>query len=386
MISGISSRLFKGWPYFFCDFQSVACAGRAALAGVDIYTAQDMPICKGLEAKPYIYIPAVADASGWVTSMIGGPAFFWAYVTVFVCALGYLLWILVMDKSAPAPLSARLLGLGMVTGSGVAWGNFAVVLHALVALASRVAYRAPLVFVAAVASAAAMKPTFAAYLFVFLLAPWPAWKRLAWAGGGAAVAMAPLALFILGGGPEVDTWRRAAEGMVLDVQLGDGAFGVGFLLGVDAREPVMFLGYAVFAAVVIASCLQLVERMRPSNADRIWLGLSAAVLIDPRFQSYDVFLLAPGAIVAARSIAGLDASASRTCLRIVTCGLAAALVMNVLDLAEYANKTAFLCMSLTLAAAAVRSLFPASALARKRLPLDQAGGAPGLRPARLRKA
>jgi hypothetical protein len=60
------------------------------------------------------------------------------------------------------------------------------------------------------------------------------------------------------------------------------------------------------------------------------------------------------------------------------CGLAAALLMNIIDLAEYANKTAFLCMSLSLVLAAVRSVFPART--RVTRPGIQSAGPLGARP------
>ena len=190
------------------------------------------------------------------------------------------------------------------------WGNIAVILHGVVLLAALTFETLPWLFVAAVVVAAWVKPVFLAYLAVVLIADRPVLNRILMAFAGVVAGLAPTLLFSLTGGHLAQEWAAILGHFVYDTTPGYGYFGWLDLIGINGGSAVVQAGYLVFAGLLLTAGLCLAEGLALDGRERLWLGLSLAVLLIPRIMSQDIFLLGPGLVIVARK--GADWMAQRT--------------------------------------------------------------------------
>jgi hypothetical protein len=306
LVSGVVSRISKG-SIWFQDFDAVACAGERLAAGLSIYEQE--PVCAGMEPTGFVYLPWVARAFNAVSQAVGPDGLKWSYAAIYVAAFALLGWAAFFNRRAAGSMWDRLPVLGLVTGSTIYWGNVAPILHAFVVAAALVAARHPAVFALALAMAAAVKPVFLTYGLVLLVLPIPVWKRLALGGLAAALGLAPTVHFMLTGDEMAAQWQANLDWFVYRVQPGDGFLGWLFLLGADTGSLAAQVGWAVFAGVVTVAVIALSVRGGLSPEQRVWLGMGAGALANPRIVPLDVLMLAAlvGAVIhIARTAAASD--------------------------------------------------------------------------------
>ena len=329
----------------------MACAGLHSLASQPLYAQLG---CPGLQPSEFIYLPTVARLAGEAIRTVGLPALGAAYALVFACACLVLLAASLRARGAfmawepPQPWMFW----AFLTGSAFSWGNVAVPLHALVFLASLAAERTLLPLAAAIVLGAWVKPLFLSYLVVLLLAQ-TTWRcKLPLAAATAVLGLAPAALFLATGGAEATAWRAAVVREVASVSPGDGAFGWASWLGLRAQELPAQLLWLAYAGALTAAALLFVQRTQLEARARILLGLSLAVLLNPRIMSQDLFLLGPGLAAAASAYAALAPNRPGPG-RLLAATCFAVLALQLLDGSRWAGRAGDLALAVAFAWMAV---------------------------------
>lgn len=296
VILGVAAKLMHS-KLWFGDYQAVACAGQKALAGLPLY---DLNLaCNGMHPSVYVYVPCVARLAALCQQIVGEPGLFAGYLVLFVAAVAALM-LAPFGRGVPGTWRDKLPFTVLWSGSAVMWGNIAVILHGGILLAALTFESLPWLFVAAVAIAAWVKPVFLAYLAVVLLAQRPMLNRLIMASAGMLAGLLPTLLFSVTGGHLAQQWAAILSHFVYDTTPGYGYFGWLDLIGVNGNSAAVQVGFLVFAGLLGVAGLSLAEGLALNGRERLWLGLSLAVLLIPRIMSQDIFLLGPGLVIAAR--------------------------------------------------------------------------------------
>lgn len=351
LLKGLVNRLTEGGVSFGDDWQAVVCAARQVAASGPLYG--EGAGCAAFSHTPYVYLPWVAEGLARLNGLIGEPAALIAYGAVYAVAVAVLAWVLLLRRTTPGPFPARILFLGLITGSAIALGNVAIPLHALVLVTALVLPVTVIPFALALGLAGAVKPVLLTYGVVLLLAP-IGWGRRLVAGLAALVlALGPLAWAVQQGWPAFIAWQQMVATMAVDTAPGDGLWGWLALFGLSGTNPIALALAAGYGLALLLAGLLVAHRGGLDGGQRIWLGLSVGVLLIPRLMAIDLFLLGPGLIVLALVARHVFAPASW----LVVGGAALGLFLDLVDAGDYAIKVAVLAFVLALLTTAVALLF-----------------------------
>jgi hypothetical protein len=302
LIVGIIAKLYRS-KYIFSEYQSVACAGLKALQGAPIY-ALDLQ-CPGMRAASFVYIPGVAHVAAFFERFLTEPGFLILYLVFYLAAAAALIYVPFFARKSPGNWRDKLPFAVFLSSSAFMLGNIAVILHGLVLVGALAIEISPWLFIAAVAVAAWVKPTFLTYLMVILLLDIPLRRRIGLMASGVLIGLLPLAHFILTGAALTQQWYALLSHYVYEVTPGVGFFGWTSLIGLNPAHIGVKLAYLVFAGLITLSGLVLAEGLQLNRRERIWLGLSLAILLIPRIMSEDICLIGPGLLILANRSAHL---------------------------------------------------------------------------------
>ena len=306
LVLGVLAKLYRS-KYVFSEYQSVACAGLKVLQNAPIY-ALDLQ-CYGMRAASFVYIPGVAQVAAFFERFLTEPGFLILYSVFYLAAAAALIYFPFFARKTPGNWRDRLPFAVFLSSSAFMLGNIAVILHGLVLLGALAIEISPLVFIAGVAVAAWVKPTFLTYLIVILLLDMPLLRRIALMAAGVIIGLLPLSHFILTGGELTQQWYALLSHYVYDVTPGVGFFGWTSLIGLDPAHNSVKMAYLIFAGLITFSGLALANALNLNRRDRIWLGLSLAALLIPRIMSEDICLIGPGLLILANRSAQLAGKA-----------------------------------------------------------------------------
>lgn len=350
LIGGLAGKVQRS-DKWFGDYRAVACGAQRVLDNGPLY---DMTLnCKdfGVTAV-YVYLPVVAQTTAGIVRLVGQEGLFWLHLGLYVLSLCALFAAVYLPQFNRLSLMQKIPFAAFVTGSAVAWGNVAVVCHALILVTALMAKRLPWLFVAAVVLCGIVKPVFLTYLMVLLLLDLPVWKRAAGFVTGAVAGLLPTLLFAADDSALSQQWEANLSYFVYNLTPGESFYGWLDLIGIGADNPVAGLGWAVFAGLITLSGLSLAEGLKLDSRSRIWLGLSLGTLIIPRLMSQDFFYFGPGLMLIALSSGGLE-TGNRLLRHVkdrgqifLTSICVFALIGNMLDLGDYTTRLATLALSL----------------------------------------
>ena len=306
LVLGVLAKLYRS-KYVFSEYQSVACAGLKVLQNAPIY-ALDLQ-CYGMRAASFVYIPGVAQVAAFFERFLTEPGFLILYSVFYLAAAAALIYFPFFARKTPGNWRDRLPFAVFLSSSAFMLGNIAVILHGVVLLGALAIEISPLVFIAGVAVAAWVKPTFLTYLIVILLLDMPLLRRIALMAAGVIIGLLPLSHFILTGDELTRQWYALLSHYVYDVTPGVGFFGWTSLIGLDPAHNSVKMAYLIFAGLITFSGLALANGLNLNRRDRIWLGLSLAALLIPRIMSEDICLIGPGLLILANRSAQLAGKA-----------------------------------------------------------------------------
>ncbi len=346
LIVGIIAKFYRS-KYIFSEYQSVACAGLKALQNAPIY-ALDLQ-CPGMRAASFVYIPGVAQVAAFFERFLTEPGFLALYLVFYLAAAATLIYIPLFARRTPGNWRDKLPFAVFLSSSAFMLGNIAVILHSIVLLGALAIEISPWLFIAGVAVAAWVKPTFLTYLLVIFLLDMPLVRRIGLMAAGVCLGLLPLGHFILTGGALTSQWYALLSHYVFDVTPGVGFFGWTSLIGLDPAHIGVKLAYLAFAGLITFSGLALAEGLQLNRRERLWLGLSLAVLLIPRIMSEDICLIGPGLWILADKSAQLASHAQvvfRNGRGIVLALCVVALAGALTGLADYSEPVVLLGLSL----------------------------------------
>jgi hypothetical protein len=350
VISGVVDRLTEP-SRWFRDYNAVACGAERWLENLPIYSMEGFA-CPGIDAMPFVYHPWIAEAFAWPLSMLGQDNLRLIYIAIYVVALLALGWLIIGRKSA-TPRTRRAWFAAFMSGSTVYWGNLAIILHALIGVIAIQLRKRPSLLVLAIALAAIAKPIFLTFAVVFLVAPLPLWRRVAYAGVAIALGAAPTIHFVLTGGEMVQHWRELLDHFVYVGKPGDAYLGWLNMIGLPGDTQAATIGYVAFAGIASLAAVIVAEALDMADDERAALGLSVAVLCIPRLMSHDMALLGLGFAALLTAITAANAGAGKWFGRVLLGICIVALVGNLADLADWTTRICTFLLALTLLGAAL---------------------------------
>jgi hypothetical protein len=301
----LTNKLISG-KAAFRDFEAVACAGLHQISHQPLYQIQFT--CEALrDPTSFVYLPVVADTTAWFITILGLQGFAHLYFALFVLSAVFMLGVVFACPEAGTATSSRLPALpgtrlqrwpflAFIIGSALAWGNIAVISHALVLAGALMLGVSVIPFMLAVALTAVIKPVFLVYLGVLLLIDRPLWQRLLAFAAGVVIGLWPTVSFVAAGSELAHQWQAILTHFLYK-DAGDGYYGWLKMIGLDGRAPAASAGYIVIAGLLCAGAFALAEGLKFKTHERLWLGLSLSTLLIPRLMPQDVFLFGPGLLV-----------------------------------------------------------------------------------------
>ena len=348
VISGVVNRLTEP-SRWFRDYNAMACGAEKWLEGALIYDRELS--CAGIDAMPFVYHPWVAQAFAWPLDILGQQGLVLAYAGIYFAAIAAIFW-LIIGRSAPTPRTRRAWFAGFMTGSTVVWGNIAIIVHALIGVIAIGLRKRPSLLVLAIAFAAIFKPVFLTFAAIFLVAPLPLWRRIAYGVAAIALGAAPTAYFVLTGGEMVEQWRELLAYWVYVGKPGDSYLGWLNMIGLSGESIAASLGYLAFAGVVVLAAIIIAEGLDMPGDERAALGVSIGVLAIPRLMSHDMMLLGLGFAATLTAISAASDGAGKWFGRALLAICILALVGNMADLADYTTRICTLLLAIYLVVAA----------------------------------
>jgi hypothetical protein len=288
MLGGIVGRTRDGgwWP----DLDAIVCAGARVEQGFSAYGGG---LCPGAHPAAFVYAPIVAQASDWLVGHLGASEFRLAYVAAYILALAMCAYEALLSPLQGVTLRMRAMFMALVTGTLITAGNVGVICHGAIigTLLGFPRRRAP--FIAMVALASLIKPTFATYLVVLLLEPvrWTTrFVRMIFGVGAVGAAAGVVAIFDRAA---LQDWGKALRRVVLTDQAGRGFLGWAAQLGLDGASPVGGAVFVALAVLLTLAGLSTVRRAAFGQREVVVFGVGLAQLLNPRLMTYDELALAP---------------------------------------------------------------------------------------------
>ncbi|HWA01664.1 MAG TPA: hypothetical protein VG841_15255 [Caulobacterales bacterium] len=343
LLSGILSRIIKH-SVWFRDYGAVACGAEKWLQGRGLYD-QGQSCADLVDPLSYIYPPYLAQALAEPVRLLGQERLLWIYASIYALALIALLW-LVLRSAKGVTVAKRSWFAGFLTGSTVYWGNVAIIAHALIGVCAVALRKHPLALIAAIAVAAAVKPVFLIFAVVFVLMPWPLWRRFAYLAACIGLGAAPTGYFLVAGGALAEQWREIVVWAVYTDKIGDGFFGWLSLADAPPAATASSVAYLGFAGAATLAALLMAEALKLDLERRVLLGLSLAVMLIPRLMPYDFWLIGPGLLGAAAAASAIAPRASRWVERFYLGGGVIALAGNLADQADWSQRVAMIVVTL----------------------------------------
>ncbi|MDX2277810.1 MAG: hypothetical protein NW206_20350 [Hyphomonadaceae bacterium] len=348
LLSGVVSR-FKKSSQWFGDYGAVACAAEKWLQGGQIYNRE--LDCPNVHEVVYVYHPAIAQVFSYPLSVLGQQGMFWAYAALFALSVTALIWLMI-GRGAKKTRKRSSRFAAFMTGSAIYWGNIAVIFHALIGVVAVGLRKRPSLLVLAIALAALVKPLFLTFAAVFVLAPWPFWRRALYTLAVVVLGAAPSLYFLQYGGELATQWRDLISYFVYVDRPGAAFFGWLDLIGQPIDTPAAAIAYLGFAAIMCVAGLIIVEGLNLDGEARTLLGLSLGIILIPRLMSQDFWLLGPGLATLAVALLDRHARAGKAFSLALLSICVFALLANMADFADLGVPLAVFALALTFIAAA----------------------------------
>lgn len=308
--SSLLGRLLKG-KWWFNDFDALICGADHLRRGLSPYSLA--PVCEGLNPAPYVYAPQVGQAFAPLLDALGFSGLKALYAIALLAVLGFTFWFILIRKWPRIPLIWRLLGFGILTGSSIASGNIGLMLHGLILIAALNLHRSVLPFVLMVLLAACIKPFLLTYMIVLMFTEQPLRTRLLQTAA-ASLTGAGLVAALLLSAPYAAEWSALRDSIVAQEQSGMSWFSWMNALGLDTYAPLSLGGLVVYLALTTLCGLSIAERSGASRTERILIGLTFALLLNPRLMDYDLLLMPLGMAL----IVTLSLSAGTQAFRLIS--------------------------------------------------------------------
>lgn len=290
LIGNFAARISKHGKWLN-DYDALACGAHTLGLGQSPYSLH--PVCAGLHPSAYVYAPQVAEFFEPFVNRFGNTGSQLAYLWLLLPATALILWYMLAKAYPRAPWQFRLMTMAAINGSALACGNIAFVLHGLIIASALILRRTRIPFIAAVVLGALVKPVLLTYLIVLIYEDRKLWQRAMSFAVGTVAGLAAVALVLLTSGPFGSAWRASLSSVVMHDQPGISSMAFISALGLGTGTPAALVLLVLFTAVMTAGGFVLVRWGGLDADERVMVGIGVALLINPRLQDYDMYMLAP---------------------------------------------------------------------------------------------
>lgn len=330
--SSLLGRLVKG-KWWFNDFDALICGADHLRRGLSPYSLT--PVCDGLNPAPYVYAPQIGQAFAPLLDALGFSGLKTVYAIALLAVLGFTFWFILIRKWPRVPLIWRLLGFGVLTGSSVASGNIGLMLHGLILIAALNLHRSLIPFVLMVLLAACVKPFLLTYMIVLMFTEQPFRTRLLQTAAASLTGVSLVATLFLTA-PYAAEWSALRDSIVAQEQSGMSWFSWINALGFDTYSPVSLGGLVIYLGLTSLCGLMIAESSGANRTERILIGLTFALLLNPRLMDYDLLLMPLGmALIVALSVS-TGTKAFRMISAAYLCLSTLFLILRMADISGYA--------------------------------------------------
>ena len=296
--------------HWFRDYDAVSCAASRIAQHSELYVHTTHCILR--KPTPYVYPPYLASlwsALQHSTGISGATAL---YGGLYYFLLIYILRILITGRSVGGQGWLRACLLTVIGADIFICGNIAVIVHCTLALCAVLFWEIPIVLVAGIICAAAIKPIFLVYNAVFLLHPMRWRQKIFYTGLATAGGILPFVAFMKLSPHLFKHDMALIRYYALINDRGAGFLNLMSLIGLRQFSADMATLYVIGVAILLSSAIYICRVAQARANQRIWIGITVSILSDPRLMFYDVLTLAPGIV----SLVGLSARLGRSAERV----------------------------------------------------------------------
>jgi hypothetical protein len=155
------------------------------------------------------------------------------------------------------------------------------------------------------------------------------------------------------GGPYAEQWTALVTYVIYEDRPGEAFLGWMSVLGATMDSTAVKIGYVGYGALMTLAGIALAEGLELNDDDRALLGLSLAILVNPRLMSQDYWLLGPGLVAMATVLSARAPGAGKWVMRALLWLCVLVLVGNLADLADYTGRIVTFGLALTVLGAAL---------------------------------
>ncbi len=308
ILFGAIQRLHRP-NHWFRDYDAFSCAASRVTQHLPLYgTAFPCP-----EQLPtsYVYPPYLADL--WATlqhsvGLIGATAL---YGALYYYLLFYMLRRFIAGNLGSGPAAMRAAMLVAIGPDIFNCGNVAVIVHGVIALVLLFAWNYPFVLLVSIVLAAAIKPVYLVYVAVFLFHPMQNCKKVLYCIGAVILGLFPFLLFKLDNAVQFQNDMALIRYYATINERGYGFLNLAGLLGMSKFSVFMAVSYGLFVAILLGGALYICHRGHAKTQEKLWIGVTSAVIADPRLMFYDMLTLMPGLVCVIALTRRLGATAYR---------------------------------------------------------------------------
>jgi hypothetical protein len=291
--AGLIQRLAKP-NHWFRDFDAFSCAAQRLNHHLPLYT--NMVPCLGQKPTSYVYPPYLAQAWALLQHSAGHSGATALYGGLYFFLLIYLLHLFVVGRAGHGAAWVRAPLLVVVGADIFTCGNIAVIIHGVIALTAVFLWDYPVLTLALIVLASAIKPVFLVYAVLFLFHPMIWRKKIGYGLAAILLGLTPFLYFRFH-----DASRFAKDMKLIGYFTLVNDRGVGFLhlAGISSFGPAvanLYVAslYVLFAGLLIICGWAACVFADAAVQDRMWIAIAIAVFADPRLMFYDFLTVAPG--------------------------------------------------------------------------------------------
>ena len=324
ILIGAIQRLHRP-NHWFKDYDAFSCAAARVNQHLPLYSMA-FP-CPDQQPTNYVYPPYLATVWAALQHSVGLIGATALYGALYYFLLFYVLRRFIAGDLGGGPAAMRAAMLVAIGPDIFNCGNVAVIIHGVIALVLLCAWDYPFVLLGSIVLAASIKPVYLVYVAVFLFHPMQNYKKILYCIGTVSFGLTPFLLFKLNHAALFQSDMALIKYFATVNERGYGFLNLAGLLGISEVSVFMAVSYCLFAAILLGGALYICHRGQAKTPEKLWIGVTTAVMADPKLMFYDLLTLMPGLVCVIALSRRLGATAYRiNCgYSLLVCGVCLAL-------------------------------------------------------------
>jgi len=245
---------------------------------------------------PYVYPPYLASLWSALQNSTGISGATALYGGLYYFLLIYLLRLFILGNSVGGQGWLRACLLAVIGADIFVCGNVAVIVHATLALCVLFFWEYPIIIAIAIILAAAIKPIYLVYISIFLFHPMKFIKKIFYAGFSTFFGLFSFLLFMKERPLLYNNDMSLIKYYALVNDRGTGFLNIVSFFGIKSFSFSMIFLYVLFVSMLIGFSMYICRSSNAKIEQRLWIGITASIVSDPRLMFYDFLTIAPGIV------------------------------------------------------------------------------------------